>query len=571
MDRIVECIPNFSEGVDRATIEAIAEAIRNVDGVLLLDVDPGQATNRTVVTFVGAPEACVEAAFQAIKTAAGLIDMSKHEGAHARMGATDVCPFCPVRGVTMEDCIALSRILGKRVGEELLIPVYLYEHSAMQGNRVLLPDIRVGEYEALPNKLGTKEWEPDFGPNTFDERVKRTGATVIGAREFLIAYNVNLNTREKRYAADIALEIRETGRMEREKSPTPFYTDGELVRDKDGKKVKKPGLFSNVKAVGWYIDEYDVAQISINLTNFKVTPIHEAFDACDRLAAERGLRVTGSEIVGLVPLDALLQAGRHYLKKQKKSTGVPEKDLIHIAIRSMGLDDLSPFDPEKKIIEYQFKRRGGLVDETVTAFVNEVSRDSMAPGGGSVAALAGALSAALAAMVGNLTAGKKDMIKRHAEMSDLACRAQAVKRGLLANLDRDTEAFNEIIQAMRKPDKTPDEKEAKQQAVEQANQQAALVPLDTARLSLEALKLARLAAEKGNPASITDGGVAAQMAKAGFEGALYNVRINLHSVTDEGFKKESVQKMEALSQEFTATLDAVIQKVEEILNTTPEG
>ena len=309
MDRIVECIPNFSEGVDSATIEAIADAIRNVDGVLLLDVDPGQATNRTVVTFVGGPEACVEAAFQAIKTAAALIDMSKHKGAHARMGATDVCPFCPVRGVTMEDCIALSKILGQRVGEELHIPVYLYEHSAMREIRVLLPDIRVGEYEALPNKLGTKEWEPDFGPNTFDERVKRTGATVIGAREFLIAYNVNLNTREKRYASDIALEIRETGRMERKESPTPFYMDGELVRDKEGKKVKKPGLFNNVKAVGWYIDDYDVAQISINLTNFQVTPIHEAFDACARLAEERGLRVTGSEIVGLVPLDALLQAG----------------------------------------------------------------------------------------------------------------------------------------------------------------------------------------------------------------------------------------------------------------------
>jgi glutamate formiminotransferase/formiminotetrahydrofolate cyclodeaminase len=566
MDKIVECIPNFSEGRDPAVIEAIGAAIESVDGVLLLDVDPGQATNRTVVTFVGDPDGVVEAAFRAIRTAGELIDMSRHSGAHPRQGATDVCPFCPVSGVTMDDCVALSKRLGERVGKELGIPVYLYEYSATRPERRLLPDIRVGEYEAISSKLGKAEWKPDFGPNKFDPRVKRTGVTVMGAREFLIAYNVNLNTQEKKYASDIALEIRETGRWERTPGPTPFYQDGSLVKDDKGKKVRKEGLFKNVKAVGWMIEEYGIAQVSINLTNYKITAIHEVFDACHRLADERGLRVTGSEIVGLVPLEAMLLAGRHYLKKQFRSTGIPERDLIHIAVKSMGLDDLAPFDVDKKVIEYQFKRKGALVDLSSRSLCDEVSRDSMAPGGGSVAALAGSLGVALAGMVGNLTAAKRDMFEVFGEMTELSVQAQSVKDQLIAAVDRDTDAFNEIIQAVRLPGKTKEEKKAKAEAEEKANQYATSVPLETARLCLEALKLAQTAAMKGNPASVTDAGVAAQMAKAGFEGAVYNVRVNLNSVTSKDFKKETLAKVKALSSEIEMIFTATTERVEEVLN-----
>ena len=565
MDKIVECVPNFSEGRDSKVIDAIAEAIRGVDGVLLLDVDPGQATNRTVMTFVGAPDDVVEAAFRAIKTAGEVIDMSRHEGAHARQGATDVCPFCPVKGVTMEDCVELSKRLGKRVGEELEIPVFLYEYSATRPERKLLPDIRVGEYEALPGKLGKDEWTPDFGPNAFTDRVKRTGVTVMGAREFLIAYNINLNTTEKKYASDIALEIRETGRIEREPGPTSFYQDGTVVKDEDGKKRHKDGMFRNVKAVGWFIDEYGVAQISINLTNYHVTPPHAVFDACCELARDRGLRVTGSEIVGLVPLEALLMAGHHYLGKQYRSKGIPERDLVHYAVKSLGLDDLGPFDPDRKVIEYQFKREGALVDLTAAEFTHEVSRDSMAPGGGSVAALAGALGAALAGMVGNLTAAKRDMFDAFEVMGELAAEGQRLKDALLAAVDRDTDAFNEIISAVRMPKKTAEENAARDEAMEMANRYAAEVPLDTARLCVEAVKIARKAAEQGNPASVTDAGVAAQMAKAGFEGAVYNVRINLQSVEGEDFKAKTLAAIEAMRAELMPEFEAATKRVEELL------
>ncbi len=565
MDKIVECVPNFSEGNDQSVIEAIAESVRSVDGVLLLDMDPGKATNRTVVTFVGGPEGVVEAAFRAIKTAGELIDMSVQQGAHPRQGATDVCPFCPVKGVTMKECVELSWKLGKRVGEELGIPVYLYEHSATKPERKLLPDIRVGEYEALSNKLGKAEWKPDCGPNEFNDKVKRTGVTVMGAREFLIAYNVNLNTSEKRYASDLALEIRETGRIKRKPGPTPFYQDGEIIKNEHGKKVRKNGMFQNVKAVGWFIDEYGIAQVSINLTNLGITPVHKVFDACVELAAARGMRVTGSEIVGLVPLDALLEAGRHYLTKQHRSTGVPEEDLIHTAVKSMGLDDLAPFDPSKKIIEYQFKRVNPLTALTAAGFTHEVSRDSMAPGGGSVAALSGALAAALAGMVGNLTAGKRDMIEQFDVMSKLAQGAQAVKDKLLEAVDRDTDAFNEIITAMRMPKKSADDKKAREQAIEKANQGAAQVPLDTAALCLEALELANTAALKGNPASVTDAGTAAQMAKAGFESAVYNVRINLHSVSDAVFAEKTMDRVATLASEFEKLMKSTAGRVEDLL------
>ena len=570
MEKIVECVPNFSEGRNEKTIEAIAEAVRGVEGVLLLDVDPGRATNRTVFTFAGPPDAVVEAAFQAVAAAAERIDMSKHQGAHPRQGATDVCPFCPVRGVTMEECADLARRLGKRVGEELGIPVYLYEHAATRPERRLLPDIRVGEYEALPRKLGKEEWAPDFGPNAWNDRVKRTGVTVIGAREFLIAYNVNLNTREKRYASDLALEIRETGRVARKDSPTAFYMDGEIVRDEQGKKQRKEGLFKYVKAVGWYIDEYGIAQVSINLTNYKVTPMHAVFDACARLAEERGLRVTGSEIVGLVPLEAVLQAGRHYLAKQHRSTGVPEADLVHAAVKSLGLDDLGPFDPAQKIIEYRFRREGALTDRTIAGFLDEVSRDSMAPGGGSAAALLGSLGAALSAMVANLTAGKREMFDRFEAMGRLAEQAQAIKDALAVAVDRDTDAFNAIIQASRMPKKTDEEKAAREAALEAANQGAAAVPLDTARLCVEAMEAALEAARSGNPASITDAATAGAAARAGFEGAVYNVRVNLDSVKDDRFKQDAARKVRALSDRAQQTLTALEQRVEAVLSPLPQ-
>jgi len=552
MDRIVECIPNFSEGCDEKVIDAITAAIEAVDGVQLLDADPGQATNRTVVTFAGTPEGVEEAAFQAIKTASELIDMSKQTGEHPRQGATDVCPFCPVSGVTMDECVALSRKVGARVGEELGIPVFLYEYSASKPERKLLPDIRVGEYEALPNKLGKPEWAPDFGPNQFNDTVKRTGATVMGAREFLIAYNINLNTRDKKYASDIAMEVRETGRLQRGPSPTQFYSHGEIMRDDDGKALKKEGKFQFLKGVGWYIEEYGVAQLSFNLNNYKVTSIHDVFDECARLATKRGLRVTGSELVGLVPLDAILASGRHYLEKQHRSTGVPEEEIVHIAVKSLGLDELGPFDPAKKIIEYRLRETPPLVGMNIRDFVNEVSTDSMAPGGGSVAALSGALGAGLATMVANLTAGKKQMFDRFDDMLALADKGQEIKDSLLRAVDEDTDAFNKIIDASRLPKKSDEEKAERKAAMERANQNATRVPLRTAELCYAALKLAKGAAVQGNPASITDAGVAALSARSGFEGAMLNVKINLPSVEDEAFKADIGKKMADLYSDFGA-------------------
>ncbi len=565
MDRIVECIPNFSEGCDKNVIDAISAAIEEVESVRLLDVDPGRATNRTVVTLAGTPEGVEEAAFQAIKTAAELIDMSRHTGEHARQGATDVCPFCPVSGVTMDECVELSKRVGRRVGDELGIPVYLYEHSAAKPERRLLPDIRKGEYEALSAKLGKKKWNPDFGPNEFNDRVKKTGVTVMGAREFLIAYNINLNTRDKKYASDIAMEIKETGRIKRKKSPTQFYSHGEIMRGKDGKALRKDGTFPFVKAVGWYIEEYGAAQISMNLTNYKVSALHSVFDECARLAAERGLRVTGSELVGLVPLDALLAAGRHFLEKQHRSTGVPEKELVHIAVRSLGLDELGPFDAKEKIIEYRFRQDPPLVGMTAGGFADEVSSDSMAPGGGSVSALLGALGASLAAMVANLTAGKKEMFGLFEDMSALACKGQEVKDALLRAVDEDTEAFNKIIDAARMPKKTKTEKAARKGAMEKANQYATSVPFHTAELCYEALRLAKGAAEKGNPASISDAGVAALAAQAGFEGALLNVKINLGEVKSEDFRDSMAVAEEKLKSDFNSLFVETSSLVHQIM------
>jgi len=530
MRKLVECVPNISEGRDRKSIDAVTAEAAAVEGVTLLDVDPGAATNRTVITFVGEPEAVVEGAFRLIRKAAELIDMRKHTGEHPRQGATDVCPFVPVAGVTMEECAALAHRLGRRVGEELGIPVFLYEHAATRPERKSLADIRVGEYEAWPDKFGQPEWKPDYGP---DEFLPRTGAVVIGARQFLIAYNVNVNTRDKELAHQIALDIRETGRFRRD-------AQGKFVRDAAGNKLREPGLLQECRAVGWMIEEYGQAQVSINLTNFHVTPIHLAFDTCCEVGAKYGLRITGSEIVGLVPLEAMLMAGRHYLERQGKWAGVPERELVHIAARSLGLSDVAPFKPEEKIIEYAVGgRENALVDLTCTDFVDELASDSPAPGGGSVSALCGALSAGLSAMVAALTQGKKGYEAVQGDLAEVAARAHRLKDEFLIDVDRDTDSFNELMAAMRLPKKTDEDIAARDEAIRRATQHATLVPLGVLERSLRVFELAAVVAAKGNQNSLSDAGVAALAARTCAEGAFYNVVINLQGLAPSDFTRDT--------------------------------
>ena len=517
---IVECVPNFSEGRNTAAIDQITRAISGVDGVVLLDVDPGQATNRTVMTLVGEPDAVLEAAFRAIKTAGEVLDMRTHEGEHARMGATDVCPFVPVSGITMEECAELARELGERVGNELEIPVYLYEHAASRPERQNLADVRKGEYDGLAEKVKDPEWKPDFGPAKFNAK---SGATVIGAREFLIAYNVNLNTRDRRLASDIALDIREAGRAKRD-------AKGVIMRQPDGTSIKVPGKLKAVKGVGWFIEEYDRAQVSMNLVDYNTTGVHEAFDAIDQEAQMRGLRATGSELVGLIPLKAVLDAGRHYLRKQGKSTGIPERQIVETAIQSLCLHEIIPFDPDEKIIEYRLARKHReklLVSRSVTGFVDELSSDSPAPGGGSVAALCGSLAAGLAGMVANLTVGRKGQEDVWEEMIHLAGEAQAQKDFYLRAVDEDTEAFNAVMSAIRMKAESDEEKKQKSDAMWDANRGATLVPLSVLERTLQTLSLARKVADKGNPNSLSDAGVAGLAALTAAEGAYYNVLINL--------------------------------------------
>lgn len=523
--RLVECVPNFSEGRNQAVIDAVAAAIRDTEGAHLLDVDPGKDTNRTVVTFVAEYDAAVQAAFNAIETASRLIDMRGHAGAHPRMGATDVCPFVPVSGVTMDECVALARALGKRVGEELGIPVYLYEFAAASEERRNLANIRAGEYEGLAKKLADPRWKPDFGPADFNPKC---GATVIGARKFLIAYNVNLNTRDRKLAHDIALSIREAGKAKRD-------GEGKIVRAPDGTTVNEPGTLTACKAVGWYIAEYNRAQVSINLVDYGVTPPHAAFDEVKRQAEERGARVTGSELVGLIPLEAMLRAGRHYLALQGRSAGVPEKDLIETAIQSLGLNDISRFDPKQKIIEYRVAAPSPLVDRSVRDFADETSVDSPVPGGGSVSALAGALACALASMVANLTAGKKGYEAVDGEMKSLAAAAQVLKDALLKAVDDDSKAFDEVMSAMRLPKKTDEEARRRQEAVEAATKKAVEVPFAVLRSCGDAVDLVDAAARKGNENSISDAGVAALALRAAAAGAALNVVINLPGLADKGY------------------------------------
>lgn len=537
--KIVECVPNFSEGRDKEKIKSITQEIERTPGVKLLDVDPGESTNRTVVTFIGSPEGVKEAAFKAIRKAAEVIDMTKHKGAHSRIGATDVCPFVPVSGVTMEDCVKLAHELARRVAGELRIPVYLYEEAAQKEERKNLANIRAGEYEGLPEKLRDPDWAPDYGEAVFNPK---SGATVIGAREFLIAYNINLNTRDRRLAQEIALRLRESGRAKKD-------SEGNTVRDAEGKPVMLPGRFKHLKAVGWYIEDYGVAQISINFTNYKTTPPHLVFDEAVKEAEKLGLRVTGSELVGLIPKEALIMAGRYYLSKQGKSPGVPEEELIRIAVLSLGLNDVTLFDPEKKIIEYQFKEStDSLLRLNLREFANKLSLDSPTPGGGSAAALCGALSAALSSMVANLTVGKKSYESVDQEMKKSAVKAQILKDELLGAVDEDTRAFNKVMDASRLPKATEEQAKEKEAAVEKASKEATLVPLSVLEKSISLLELAKIVALKGNRNSLSDAGVAGLIAEAAAQGAYYNVKINLPGIQDDAFKEEISKKADSLEE-----------------------
>jgi len=533
--KLDECVPNFSEGRDREKIRAITQEIERTPEVKLLDVDPGESTNRTVVTFIGSPEGVKEAAFRAIRRAAEVIDMRQHKGAHSRIGATDVCPFVPVSGVTMEDCVQLARDLGERVARELAIPVYLYEEAAQRPERRDLANIRSGEYEGLPEKLKDPQWAPDFGDPVFNPAA---GATVIGAREFLIAYNINLNTRDRRLAHEIALRLRESGRAQRD-------ANGQVVRDAQGRPVLLPGRFPHVKAVGWYIEDYGIAQISINFTNFRITPVHVVFDAAVEEAEKLGLRVTGSELVGLIPKDALVMAGRYYLEKQGKSPGVPEEELVRMAALSLGLSDVVPFDPEKKIIENQFRdTEPSLLKLNLREFAGALSLDSPAPGGGSAAALCAALSASLSAMVANLTVGKKGYEEVSKEMKEAALRAQKLKDELLLAVDEDTRAFNRVMEAYGRPGGSDEQAKEKEVAIEEASKQATLVPLHVLEKCVPLLELAAFVARTGNRNSWSDAGVAGLLAEAAAGGAFCNVKINLPGIRDDVFKAEALKKGE---------------------------
>lgn len=523
-NKIIECVPNFSEGRDKAKIKSITDAIAAVKGVRILDVDPGEATNRTVVTFVGNPEAVVEAAFAGIKRAAEVIDMRTHHGAHPRMGATDVCPLIPVSGVTLEECAELARALARRVADELNIPVYCYEAAAFRPERKNLAVCREGEYEALGVKMGDDIKGPDFGNRPFDEGAARTGATTIGARDFLIAVNYNLNTTSTRRANAIAFDVREKGRPMREGGKVT----GKPVKDADGKVINIPGTLKGTKAIGWFIDEYGIAQVSMNITDIAKTPLHIAFDEVCRAANERGVRVTGTEIVGLVPKRTLIDAGKHFLKKQQRSAGIPESEIIRMAVRSMGLDELGEFNPREKVIEYLIEDQDAkrLVDLTARGFAEETASESPAPGGGSISAYMGALAAALGTMVANLTAHKAAYDDRWEEFSNAAEKGQALMEQLLHLVDEDTEAFNRIMAVFAMPKKTEAEKALRAEALEEATLYATEVPLRTMQTAFKTFELLRDMASNGNPSSVTDAGVGALAARAAVRGAFLNVRIN---------------------------------------------
>ena len=559
--RLIECVPNFSEGRDRAVIKQITDAIESVEGVRLLDVDPGEATNRTVVTFVGDPESVQEAAFRGVRKAAELIDMSKHHGAHPRMGATDVCPLIPVSGVTLEEAAEMARDLGRRIADELNIPVYAYEASALKPGRKNLAVCRRGEYEGLAERFGGEDG-PDFGNRPWDDAAARTGATAVGARDFLIAVNYNLNTTSTRRANAIAFDVREKGRPKRQ---GPKVNDP-VVKDENGKTVMIPGTLKGTKAIGWFIDEYGIAQVSMNITDIRTTPLHVAFDEVCRAASERGIRVTGTEIVGLIPKSCLIDAGRYFLAKQQRSAGISEEAIINIAIKSMGLDDLKEFNPREKVIEYileDAKPRGKrLVDMTLTEFAEETASESPAPGGGSIAAYMGALGAALSTMVANLSAHKPGWDDRWKEFSDYAERGHALMTKLLALVDEDTAAFNKIMAVFSMPKSTPEEKAARAEALETATLYATEVPLRTMEASYDVFDYAEAMAREGNPASVSDAAVGALAARAAVVGALLNVKINPAGLKN----RENAEKLLTRADEIDKKSEARVATVLEIAN-----
>ncbi|ASU32912.1 glutamate formimidoyltransferase [Mucilaginibacter xinganensis] len=556
MTQLIECVPNFSEGVNLDIIKQITNEVESIEGVRLLNVDPGKATNRTVVTFVGEPAKVIEAAFLAIKKAGELIDMSKHKGEHPRMGATDVCPLIPIANISMEETAEYARQLAKRVGEELGIPAYLYEYAQADKKRNNLSVIRAGEYEGFFKKIKLPEWKPDFGPAEYDAR---RGATVIGARDFLIAYNVNLNTTSTRRANSIAFDIREAGRVMREGDPI----NGKIINDENGKPKSIPGSLKSVKAIGWYIEEYGIAQISMNLTNIEVTPLHIAFDEVCTKAAERGMRVTGSELVGLVPLKAMLDAGKYFLLKQQRSVGVSEKELVKIAIKSMGLSELSPFVPEERIIEYLLKDNAStkLASMTLIEFADETASESPAPGGGSISAYMGALGAALATMVANLSSHKKGWDNRWEEFSNWAEKGQQYKDELVRLVDLDTAAFNKIMEAFSLPKVTDEEKAARDKAIQDATRYAIEIPLRVMHAAYGSLTVIKAMAETGNPNSVTDAGVAALCARSAVIGAFMNVKINASGYKDKDYVIKVISDGGELERKAIALEGEIIELV----------
>jgi glutamate formiminotransferase/formiminotetrahydrofolate cyclodeaminase len=547
MQQVIECVPNFSEGVDLTVIKQITDVVETLEGVKLLNVDPGKATNRTVVTFVGNPAAVIKAAFLAIKKAGELIDMSKHKGEHPRMGATDVCPLIPISNITMAETAEYAQQLAKRVGEELNLPVYLYEEAQVNKNRSNLSVIRNGEYEGFFKKIKLPEWKPDFGPQEYDAK---RGATVIGARDFLVAYNVNLNTTSTRRANSIAFDVREAGRVMREGDPIT----GKIINDADGKPKSIPGSLKSVKAIGWYIEEYGIAQISMNLTNINITPVHIAFDEVCKKATERGIRATGSELVGLVPLKSMLDAGKYFLQKQKRSVGVSEKELIKIAVKSMGLDELAPFKPEERIIEYLLKNSADskLISMDLVAFADETASESPAPGGGSISAYVGSLGISLATMVANLSSHKKGWDDRWEEFSQWAEKGQSLKDQLLRLVDEDTAAFNKIMTAFGLPKTSDEDKKLRTQAIQEATKYAIEIPFKVMELSYASMDIIKTMVEQGNPNSVTDAGVGALCARAAVMGAYMNVRINASGYNDKDFVNEIIAKGKDLEQNTLA-------------------
>ncbi len=559
--QLIECVPNFSEGRDMNIIKQITDQIETVEGVKLLDVDPGKATNRTVVTFVGEPEAVIDAAFLAVKKAAEVIDMSKHHGEHPRFGATDVCPLVPVANITMDEVVEYAHKLAKRIGEELKIPVYCYEFAATEEKRRNLANVRSGEYEGLPKKLSDPNWKPDFGPAEFNEHIAKTGATAVSARNFLVAYNINLNTTSTRRANSIAFDVREAGRVKREGNPIT----GKIVKDENGNPVRIPGTLKKVKAIGWYIEEYGIAQISMNLTDISVTPVHIAFDEVVKSATKRGIRVTGSELVGLIPKQAMIDAAKHYLRKQQRSLGVPEEELIKIAVKSLGLDDLKPFNPKEKIIEYLIEEDNNtpLINMSLKEFANETSMESPAPGGGSISAYMGALGAALGTMVANLSSHKRGWDDRWEEFSEWAEKGQAYKDQLLALVDEDTNAFNKIMDAYRLPKGSDEEKTKRAKAIQDATKYAIEIPFKVMQTAYASMEVMEAMAKTGLSASVSDAGVGALAARAAVMGAYLNVKINTADLEDKDFVEKILAEGADIQQK-------AIEKEQEILKIVNE-